>query len=198
MENEAKENRKSIIEAVKGGDIDRVRHELVAGVDVNCRDSDGATLLMLAAHAGNLAMVTVLIEAGAEVNASDEQGWTPLMRAVYNAELDKGFAEVVQMLIDAGANVEAPIGYGIRPLMLAAGYGETAVAETLLKAGADVMARNEGGLTALMMVKQKHYVDVINLLHEAERDAGVGEGSCSSKNASDSHLVTFLKPAPKS
>jgi len=61
-----------------------------------------------------------------------------------------------------------------------------------------VMARNEGGLTALMMVKQKHYVDVINMLHEAERDAGIGEGSCSSKNAPGSNVVTFLKPAGKS
>ena len=119
------------------------------------------------------------------------------MKAAYNAELDRGFADVAQALIDAGANVEAPISYGIRPLMLAAGYGETAVVETLLKAGADVMARNDGGLTALMMVKQKHYVDVINLLHEAERDAGVGEGSCSSKNEPGSKVVTFLKPVGK-
>ena len=34
-----------------------------------------------------------------------------------------------------------------------------------------------------MMVKEKFYVDVINLLHEAERDAGVDEGSCGTKNA---------------
>jgi hypothetical protein len=47
-------------------------------------------------------------------------------------------------------------------------------------------------------VKQKHYVDVINLLHEAERDAGVGEGSCTSKNAPGSNVVTFLKPKAKS
>ena len=70
--------------------------------------------------------------------------------------------------------------------------------ETLLKAGAEVLARNDGGLTALMMVKQKHYVDVINILHEAERDAGVGEGSCSIKNEPGSQVVTFLKPARKS
>jgi len=42
---------------------------------------------------------------------------------------------------------------------------------------------------------EKFYVDVINLLHEAERDAGVAEGSCSTKNAPGSQVVTFLKPA---
>ena len=186
-----------LIQAVRIGDIDAARRMLAAGADVNSRDGEGSTLLMIAAHTGNLNMVRALLEAGADVKASDERGWTALMKAAYNAEQDRGFADVTQVLIDAGANVEAPIGYGIRPLMLAAGYGETAVVETLLRAGADVMARNDGGLTALMMVKQKHYVDVINVLHEAEREAGVGEGSCASKNAPGSNVVTFLKPAAK-
>lgn len=184
----------SLLDAVTAGDVDRVRKLLAAGADCNERNGDVATALMLAAHAGNLDLVKTLIDAGADVNATDERGWGPLMKAAYNADLDRGFANVARALIDAGANVEAPIGYGIRPLMLAAGYGETAVVETLLYAGADVLARNDGGLTALMMVKEKHYVDVINLLHEAEREAGVGEGSCSTKNAPGSHVVTFLKP----
>jgi len=187
-----------LVQAVRAGDVERTRQVLAAGADIHLRDGEGATLLMLASHAGNLPLVRALIKAGAEVNASDARGWTALMKAAYNAELDRGFADVAQALIDAGANVEMPITYGIRPLMLAAGYGETAVVETLLRAGADVMARNDGGLTALMMVKQKHYVDVINLLHEAERDAGVGEGSCSSKNEPGSKVVTFLKPVRKS
>lgn len=186
-----------LLEAVRSGNVVSARRMLAAGADVNSRDNEGATLLMLACHAGNLPMVLALIGAGADVNASDERGWTPLMKAAYNAELDRGFVDVAQALIDSGANVEAPISYGIRPLMLAAGYGETAVVETLLRSGADVIARNDGGLTALMMVKQKHYVDVINLLHEAERDAGVGEGSCSTKNAPGANVVTFLKPEGK-
>jgi ankyrin repeat protein len=184
----------SLFDAVTAADADRVRRLLAAGADSNERNGDGATALMLAAHAGRLDMVKSLIAAGADVNATDERGWGALMQAAYNADLDRGFADVAQALIDAGANVEAPIGFGIRPLMLAAGYGETAVVETLLRAGADVLARNDGGYTALMMVKQKHYVDVINLLHEAEREAGIGEGSCSAKNAPGSHVVTFLKP----
>jgi len=183
-----------LVSAVNAGDDVRVRQLLSVGVDVDCRDSDGATVLMLASHAGNLRLVMDLLEAGADVNATDERGWTALAKSTYNPDMKRGFAEVAQALINAGANVEAPIGYGVRPLMMAAGYGETAVVETLLQAGADVTARNEGGLTALMMVKQKHYVDVINLLHEAEQLAGVGEGSCSTKNAPGSNVVTFLKP----
>jgi ankyrin repeat protein len=149
--------------------------------------------LMTAAHAGELERVNSLIAAGADVNARDESGWSPLMKACYNAELKRGFAGVVQALIAAGADIEAPIGYGVRPLMLAAGYGETAVVEVLLQAGADVLAKNEGGYTALMMVKQKHYVDMVNLLHEAEQLAGLGEGSCTSKTAPGINVVTFMK-----
>ena len=185
----------TLLEAAKAGDLPRVRELLAAGADREARDADGATPLMLAAHAGRLDVVGALITAGADVNATDARGWGPLAKAVYNPDVDRGFADVVQVLVDAGANIEAPIAYGIRPLMLAAGYGETAVVETLLKAGADVLARNEGGLTALMMVKEKFYVDVINLLHEAERDSGVGEGSCTTKNAPGSNVVTFRKPA---
>ncbi|MBI5430723.1 MAG: ankyrin repeat domain-containing protein [Nitrosomonadales bacterium] len=186
-----------LFEAVKAGDVSRAQQILAAGADANSRDSDGATPLMAAAHSGNLAMVRAFIAAGADVNASDERGWTALAKATYNHELKRGFADVAQALIAAGANIEAAISYGVRPLMLAAGYGETAVVETLLEAGAEVTARNEGGLTALMMVKQKHYIDVINLLHQAEQLAGVGEGSCSTKHAPGSNVVTFLKPTGK-
>ncbi|GAB1232014.1 hypothetical protein UT4_04800 [Ferrigenium sp. UT4] len=182
-----------LIKAVRTGDTEAVRRLLAGGADANAADAEGATALMHAAYRGDIGMVQLLLAAGADVNATDPAGWTALMKSCYNGELDRGFADVAQVLIDAGANIEAPIGYGVRPLMLASGYGETAVVETLLKAGADVLAKNEGGFTALMMVKQKFYVDVINLLHEAEQLAGLGENSCASKNAPGSNVITFLK-----
>jgi len=151
------------------------------------------TAIFDAVKAGDAAAVRQQLSTGTDVNTLDEAGWTPLARAVYNPDLDHGFVDVVQVLIDAGANLEATIGYGVRPLMLAAGYGETAIVDLLIRSGADVLAKNEGGFTALMMVKQKHYVDVVNLLHEAEQLAGLGEGSCASKNAPNSNVITFLK-----
>ncbi|HYP68424.1 MAG TPA: ankyrin repeat domain-containing protein [Thiobacillaceae bacterium] len=184
-------------DAVRAGEVARARELIAAGADANARDSYGATPLMNAAHGGNVQMVRALIAAGADVNAVDDLGWNAIHKAVYNSDQDRGFDEVVDVLAKAGCDVNAKIGYGIRPLMLAAGYGEAAVCQTLLENGADVLARNDGGLTALMMVKDKFYVEVINLLHAAEQDAGVGEGSCASKNAPGSNVVTFLKPLAK-
>ncbi|MGP1682862.1 MAG: ankyrin repeat domain-containing protein, partial [Giesbergeria sp.] len=100
----------SWFDAVSAGDVDRVRKLLAAGADCNERNGEGATALMLAAHAGELGLVKTLIEAGADVSATDARGWGALSKAVYNADLDRGFADVAQALIDAGANVEAPIG----------------------------------------------------------------------------------------
>jgi hypothetical protein len=45
------------------------------------------------------------------------------------------------------------------------------------------------------LVKDRDDVDVINILHEAE--AMLEAASCSSRNAPDMQVVTFLKPARK-
>lgn len=152
---------------------------------------EGLTPLMKAAGRGELAAVQSLLAAGADVNAADGRGFTALYHACYNADEDRGYPEVVRALLAAGADREAAIGYGVRPLMYAAGNGEAAVVRELLAAGADPAARNEGGRTALMMVKDRDYVDVINLLHEAELALG-GEG-CGTRNAPGMQVVTFLK-----
>lgn len=185
-----------LLNAIMAGNAALVANLLQNGADGNARDATGATALMMAAASGNLEVVNALLAGGADVNAVDAHGWCALSKAVYNADLDRGFPDVVQALIDAGANIEAPITYGVRPLMLAAGYGETAVVQVLLDAGADFRAVNDGGRTALMMVKEKHYVDVINLLHEIEQASDDGQG-CSTKVAPGVNVMTFHKPGSR-
>lgn len=148
-----------------------------------------------AAKVGDADALRRLLAEGAEVDARDERGWSALAYAVYDVERKQGYPEVVQALIEAGADFEATIGYGVRPLMLAAGYGEADVVAVLLNAGADPLAKNEGGYTALAMAKQKPNIDVINMLHEAEMMAGIGEGSCGSRTQSGVNVVNFM-PRP--
>ena len=184
-----------LFQAIRENDLAAVRAHLDTGADYEALDND-LTPLMLAAHLGLHDIARVLIRHGAHVNARNSAGWTALMKAIYNQEQDTGFPEVVSLLVDSGAEIEIEIGYGIRPLMLAAGYGQAGVIGVLLAAGADISARNEGGLTARTMAEYKDYVEVINLLYEAELNSGSMQGACSTDTGGTS-VIRFTRPPGK-
>jgi uncharacterized protein len=71
------------------------------GAPANLTDSQGNTLLMLAAYHGHAALVTGLAERGADVDAVNDRGQSPLAAAAF-----KGAADVVQALMDADADPE--------------------------------------------------------------------------------------------
>lgn len=183
--------------AAQSGDAVKISSLLDGGAAVDATDESGETALMHAAHAGHVAAVEVLITAGADVNAKSPQGWTAMSKAAYNGDTGCGYVEVIATLHQAGASLDAPIFFGITPLMLAAGGGDAAVVEWLINHGADVLAVNDGGRTARLMANDKFYVDVINLLTDAERQLGVTEdGACpSTKSAVTPQVVNLLKPA---
>lgn len=186
----------SLFAAAKAGDLALVQSLLEAGADPAALDETGETALMVAAHAGHLDVVKALLAAGATADFKSEQGWTALAKAAYNAETECGYPQVIAALHEAGADLNARIFFGITPLMLAAGGGDASVVEWLINNGADVLATNDGGRTARLMANDKFYVDVINLLTDAERQLGVSEdGSCSStKSVVQPSVVNLLKP----
>lgn len=182
--------------AAQSGDATQVKSLLDAGADHAAADEAGETALMHAARGGHFAVVQLLLAAGADVNTKSPQGWTALAKAAYNGETERGYVEVIEILHAAGASLDERIFFGITPLMLAAGGGDAPVVEWLINNGADVLAANEGGRTARMMADDKFYVDVINLLHEAEQQLGVAvDGSCSStRGVAKPQVVNLMKP----
>jgi len=182
--------------AAQSGNAAQLKQLLEAGADHAATDETGETALMLAAREGHVEAIKTLLAAGADVNAKSPQGWTALARAAYNGETERGYVDAIETLHEAGAVVDERIFFGITPLMLAAGGGDASVVEWLINNGADVLAANEGGRTARMMADDKFYVDVINLLHEAEQQLGVSvDGSCSStKSVVKPQVVNLMKP----
>ena len=63
------------------------------GLDINEISSDGRTILMRAAEAGNVLQVRFLLECGAELGITDSNGKTALMLAE-----EKGHDKVVGLL----------------------------------------------------------------------------------------------------
>ncbi|MFA5106679.1 MAG: ankyrin repeat domain-containing protein, partial [Candidatus Micrarchaeia archaeon] len=75
------EQNKKLLEAVSSGDLAGVKEALAAGADVNAKDRDGYTALMVASYWGHMDIVKLLIAAGADVNAKSETGYTALIEA---------------------------------------------------------------------------------------------------------------------
>ena len=109
---------------------------LDAGVDVNLKDKDGVTALMIAGMRANTETVQALLDAGADVNAKANNGATALMMAGTPAgsprllgwrserfQSGEDNTETVQALLDAGADVNAKDQDGVAPLMI---YGARA------------------------------------------------------------------------
>jgi|GEM_PF-1944267 hypothetical protein len=117
---------KSLHEAALDGDASRVRKLISQGADINAKDKDGKTALMLAAEKGKSAVVKMLIDAQAAVNVKDKNGRTALM---YSAAADS--LDCVSYLIEGGAEVEAEDNSGEIALFMT--RKKSKVREELLK-----------------------------------------------------------------
>jgi ankyrin repeat protein len=69
---EVKKANEDMFEAVRHGQAGGLRAALEAGADVDAKDGNGDTALILAANDGDAECVGVLLAAGADVDAKDE------------------------------------------------------------------------------------------------------------------------------
>jgi ankyrin repeat protein len=108
--------------------------------NVEARNAQDESPLMMAALKGQTEMVRQLIARGADVN---KPGWAPLHYAATSGQL-----EIMDLLLENHAFIDAESPNGTTPLMMAAMYGSTAGVKLLLEAGADTAMKNQLGMTA--------------------------------------------------
>ena len=120
-----------------------------AGADINARNKDGSTALMLATCNGEdgETVCDLLLKAGAGINEKNNDGWTPLMWAARYST-----PEVCRKLIDAGSDVNARKKDGSASLMLATCNSEnaSAICDLLIQNKAEINVQNNDGDTALI------------------------------------------------
>ncbi|XP_053768439.1 ankyrin repeat domain-containing protein 29 isoform X1 [Desmodus rotundus] len=146
--------------AARRGNLALLRLLLNSGrVDVDCRDSYGTTLLMVASYAGHIDCVRELVLQGADINLQRESGTTALFFAA-----QQGHNDVVRFLFEFGASTEFRTKDGGTALLAASQYGHKQVVDTLLKHGANIHDQLYDGATALFLAAQGGYLDVTRLL----------------------------------
>ena len=121
-------------EAVRSGNLERVRELIQDGMDVNACFK-GLPLLCLAIKMSHNRVALELIDRGANVHAKDA---TRGRTALHWACKDRGREKVVKRLIDQGSSVNEEDNKGKTPIQLAARWGgKHGLANCLLRAGAN-------------------------------------------------------------
>jgi ankyrin repeat protein len=165
----------SLFSAAKNGETEIVETLLGLGADVEARDGEGGTPLIIAAYAGHNEVVDALLANGSDVNALDKQGSTAIMYAARN-----GHTLIVESLLAKGAevNVQAT-NNGCTALVLAAAWGRTKIADALLERQAHANVQNKEGNTALICAAREGHREIVDklLASDAEVSFQNGEGN---------------------
>ena len=152
-----------------------VQQLLVAGVDIETRDTHGRTALLLATHHNAVEAARILIESGADVNAMDNISDSPYLYA--GAE---GHLEILHMTLDHGADLTSVNRYGGTALIPAAHHGHIETVRELLQTATDIDHVNNLGWTALLEAVilgdgGPVYIEIVRLLLEAGANAEIAD-----------------------
>jgi len=136
-----------MIQAINAGQVSKVEELIAEGIDLNSRNSQQRTYLMLAISLKQNEIVQALIDGGADLAASDNFNLTALHFCA-----TQNNADAVTILVQAGLNVDI-IGFDSpsdgstesTPLHMAAQSKALDAAAALIEAGADVNALTNVG-----------------------------------------------------
>lgn len=163
------------------------------GFDLNTRNENGETALMVALREDSPKVVAFLLtQRSVKVEQRNPQGESPLMIAAIKgrlasakrliqrgAEVNKtgwtplhyaasraepDSVDMARLLLEHHAYIDAESPNRSTPLMLAAMYGHADVVRLLLEEGADPSLRNEQGLTAVDFARRADRDDLANLI----------------------------------
>eukprot|EP01030_Chromulinospumella_sphaerica_P010344 gene10344-10149_t len=161
-----------LMDAQNAGDASGVAQALRDGANPNLLADTGSSVLMLAAHRGQLAHVEALLQAGAQPDlrqtAKDsERGDTALLRAFYGGHL-----AVAQRLVQAGASLQARNRWDWGPVHMAAQSGCVPCLDWLKEQGQSLTepAPASRGETPAMLAAAKGRIPVLEWLEQQRVD----------------------------
>ncbi|HET6351814.1 MAG TPA: ankyrin repeat domain-containing protein [Coriobacteriia bacterium] len=160
--------------AVAQGNIDLVRTLLDNGARTSLC-SGGLTLVFIASQEGHADIVRLLVEHGADPNArrpAEFDYFGPLHAAVRG-----GHGAVLDALAAAGADLNLGATHGVTPLIIASAERKPAMAEALIRLGADPDRPDAEGWRPLDYAKRNNDSEMARVLTNTPRGTAVASAA---------------------
>jgi ankyrin repeat protein len=136
---------------------------LLEGMSVDIPDQHGHTMLMLAAHDGDVAMAEFLVSQGADVNAVDAYTRSCLHHATSSSN-----TVLIRYLVAAGALINQTTQHGHTPLHFASRSTNLEVMDALIDLNANVHAVTAKGDTVIhQAIRSKDYTNWMRRMPDA-------------------------------
>jgi uncharacterized protein len=116
-----------LLQATQRGDREAVLKLLQQGADINVRDAQGRTPVMIATYQHNTDMVRTLLQAGAGVNIRDNNKENPLLHAAA-----QGWLDILRLAIEAHADTRLTNRFGGISIIPASERGHVEIVRELL------------------------------------------------------------------
>lgn len=164
-----------LLSAAAGNEAAAVQKLLAQGVDIEARDDNGRSALLLATQRNAVEAARILIDAGANVNAMDDISDSPFLYA--GAE---GRLEILRLTLASDADLASVNRYGGTALIPAAHHGHIETVRELLETEIDVDHINNLGWTALLEAiilgdGGPTYIEIVRLLVDAGADVSIAD-----------------------
>jgi ankyrin repeat protein len=174
-------NLNDIFNAIYDNDIDRVQILINNGIDINAKNEEGNTPLIVAAKDDREDIVLLLLDSGANIDETDDDGDTALM----NLARDGNRENIIQILLDRGSNINLQNERGYSAIMLAALFNPDKIStlQTFIDSGADIYSRDNEGNTVFELCIMEDNEDLIHFLLENGSDIN------SQNNVGDTPLI---------
>ena len=156
-------------EAIRDGDIEEIKLFLKKGVDIEIKNDNGCTPLIIACSEGRFDAVKFLVEvAAADIENVDKNGWTPLLYSCHHGKL-----EIVKYLVEMGADVDKSNGRGsVTPLISCFINNHTEIMKFLIEQGANVDKDNIYSDSLISMLGcdegEEEYREIIDLIKDIQ------------------------------
>jgi ankyrin repeat protein len=132
----------SLHEASMEGRLDDIKRLVENGCDIDLKDEDGSTALLLASDNGFAEIVVYLGEQGANKDIQNSNGTTAVLKACSH-----GYGEIVEYFSSNGANLDVKNKFGDTALICACMNDHYEVVVSLVSAKADLSPTNNEGYT---------------------------------------------------